>query len=126
MLFPIAFRPLQPIGRFMSHDLGDFPTHIELANPGGVVWLVEFVAVGCDVRLLWQIGSSQAQADGANEIEEQEPPPAPVGLWSRRMMHRLRLGKSGVLASGSNLDLHPVALRSAGSGQGRTRPPLQT
>jgi hypothetical protein len=104
MLFRITFRPLQPVSRFMSHDLGNFPAHVELANPRRVVGLAKFVADGCNVGLPWEIGCSQAQAAKAKETEEQEPSPSPAGGRLCRKMHRLRFGKSLVLASDSALD----------------------
>jgi hypothetical protein len=86
----------------MSHDLGDFPAHVELSNPSRIVWLVKFVAVGRNARLQRQIGRWQEQAAEATEDEEYKTSPSPAGRWLCRKMHGLGFGKSPGLASDTN------------------------
>jgi hypothetical protein len=82
----------------MPHDLGDFPSHVELASSRKIVGMMKLVVVGCNVRRQWQIGRSQEA--GAREDEEQETSPLRAGVC--REMHSLRFGKSLVLASDSS------------------------
>jgi hypothetical protein len=65
----------------MPHNLGDFPAHVELANPRWIVLIVNLVAVGCNVCLPRQIGCMQEQASRTSENEEQETSPLPAGGW---------------------------------------------